>query len=134
MKKASALPQYSDMKGFSQPTGVVDVQLDKTTNRLATPTCPDDYVAAFVAGTEPRETCDQQTGVAGFFSRVFHLGGDKALPPPGTQAANGQEAPDTDAAKKKKGIFGKIAGIFHDDKTTAPVSKPPDSDQAEPPH
>src|SRR3981081_7928 len=56
MKKASALPQYSDMKGFAQPTGVVDVQLDKATTRLATPACPDDYTAAFVAGTEPRET------------------------------------------------------------------------------
>ncbi|HEV2687477.1 MAG TPA: PBP1A family penicillin-binding protein, partial [Bryobacteraceae bacterium] len=71
MKKASVLPQYSDMKPFSQPTGVVDVQLDKATNRLATPACPDDYVSAFVAGTEPRETCDQQGAVAGFFSKLF---------------------------------------------------------------
>ncbi len=71
MKKASALPQYSDMKAFTQPTGVVDVQLDKATNRLATPTCPDDYVAAFVAGTEPRETCDAQAGSDGFFSSIF---------------------------------------------------------------
>src|SRR5207302_970461 len=40
MKKAVAIPQYEDMKAFSQPTGVVDVQLDKATNRLATPACP----------------------------------------------------------------------------------------------
>src|ERR1700716_587929 len=116
MKKAAALPQYSGMKPFSQPTGVVDVQLDKTTNRLATPACPDDYVAAFVAGTEPRETCDQQGGVAGFFSRVFGLGGPKALPPPVSQAANQQQADSSqgDSSKKKKGILGKIAGIFRD--------------------
>ncbi|MGB7601462.1 MAG: PBP1A family penicillin-binding protein, partial [Candidatus Sulfotelmatobacter sp.] len=97
MKKASLLPQYKDMKPFSQPTGVVDVQLDKVTNRLATPTCPDDYTAAFVAGTEPRETCDQQNGVTGFFSRFFG-GGEKPLPPPAQappgQAANGQEVQD----------------------------------------
>src|SRR5882762_8974348 len=119
MKKAAALPQYSGMKPFSQPTGVVDVQLDKTTNRLATPACPDDYVAAFVAGTEPRETCDQQAGVAGFFSRVFGLGGPKALPPPVSGAAQ-QEADcsKSDSSKKKKGIFGKIAGIFKDDKSS----------------
>ncbi|HKN16882.1 MAG TPA: PBP1A family penicillin-binding protein [Candidatus Sulfotelmatobacter sp.] len=130
MKKASLLPQYSDMKTFSQPTGVVDVQLDKATNRLATPTCPDDYVAAFVAGTEPRETCDQQSGVAGLFSRFFG-GGEKALPPPPpAQGANGQEDQE---AKKKKGFFGKIAGIFKDDKSSAPASKPPDSGQT-PPH
>ena len=127
MKRAAALPRYSDMRSFAQPTGVVDVQLDKTTNRLATPTCPDDYVAAFIAGTEPRETCDQQTGVPGFFSRIF--GGDKPITPP-TQAANAQDSQDP---KKKKGFFGKIAGIFKDDKADAPVSKPPDSGQ-NPPH
>jgi penicillin-binding protein 1B len=125
MKKASALPQYSGMKAFTQPTGVVDVQLDKATNRLATPTCPDDYEAAFVAGTEPRETCDQQGAVAGFFNRIFGGGGDKPVPP---TLASGQEAQEP---KKKKGFFGKIAGIFKDDKSSAPP-KPPDSSQPAP--
>ncbi len=129
MKKASALPQYSGMKPFAQPTGVVDVQLDKATNRLATPTCPDDYVAAFVAGTEPRETCDQQSGVAGLFSRFFGGASQQALPPP-TQPANGQDSQDP---KKKKGFFGKIAGIFKDDKSSPPESKPPENSQT-PPH
>src|SRR6202451_3217002 len=128
MKKASALPQYSHMKEFLQTTGVVDVQLDKVTNRLATPTCPDDYVSAFVAGTEPRDTCDQQQGGAtGFFSRLF--GGRQAVASP-TQAAlgpDGQPAPDD--PKKKKGLFGKIAGIFKDDKQPAPAAQP-----AEAPH
>jgi penicillin-binding protein 1B len=127
MKKASALPQYSGMQPFIQPTGVVDVQLDKATNRLATPTCPDDYEAAFVAGTEPRETCDQQGAVAGFFNRLFGGGGEKVLPPPG-QEANAQDGQDP---KKKKGFFGKIAGIFKDDKSTPPP-KPPDTSQPAP--
>src|SRR6202030_1771029 len=101
MKKAVALPGYSDMKAFSQPTGVVDVQLDKATNRLATPSCPDDYVAAFVARTQPRDTCDQQGGLAGVFSRFFG-GGSKALPP---TLANGQPAQNQNAdPQKKKGI------------------------------
>jgi penicillin-binding protein 1B len=128
MKKASALPQYAEMKPFAQPSGVVDVQLDKATNRLATPTCPDDYVAAFVAGTEPRETCDQQTGVVGFFNRFFG-GAPKVLPPP-TQA-NGQDPQTTDPQnadpQKKKGLFGKIADIFKDDKSSTPPPKPPDA-------
>jgi penicillin-binding protein 1B len=134
MKKASALPQYSGMKEFAQPTGVVDVQLDKVTNRLATPACPDDYTAAFVAGTEPRETCDQQNGVAGMFSRFFG-GGPKPLPP--SNAANAQDPQNTDP-QKKKGFFGKIAGIFKDDKAatpppaTTPPAKPPDAAQAAP--
>jgi penicillin-binding protein 1B len=136
MKKAIALPQYSDMRGFSQPTGVVDVQLDKSTNRLATPACPETYTAAFVAGTEPRETCDQQGGVGGFFSHLLGLG-DKPLPPPppGAQPAGGtQAAADNqgEAEKKKKGLFGKIVGIFKEDKSSSKPSKPSDSGGSEP--
>ena len=133
MKKAALIPQYSDMKEFSQPTGVVDVQLDKATNRLATPTCPNDYVAAFIAGTEPRETCDQQSGVAGLFSRVFGGGGAKPLPPP--DSANGQDTQNGDpqnSGQKKRGFFGKIAGIFKEDKSAAPPAKPPDNGQNAP--
>jgi penicillin-binding protein 1B len=130
MKRAAELPQYSDMKEFSQPTGVVDVQLDKATNRLATPTCPDDYTSAFVAGTEPRDTCDQEGGARGFFSRVFGGGGQTVTPPP-ADAANGQDPANPQDPKKKKGLFGKIAGIFKDDKATAPVSKPPDTSQGQ---
>ncbi|OLE57520.1 MAG: penicillin-binding protein [Chloroflexi bacterium 13_1_20CM_2_59_7] len=133
MKKAVALPQYSDVKPFSQPVGIVDVQLDKLTNRLATPSCPDTYTAAFIAGTEPNETCDQSNGLRGFFSRVFGLGGDKALPPPPPGASPGAQ-PGSEAGassqdpKKKKGFFGKIAGIFKDDKSSNnPPPKPPDN-------
>ncbi len=137
MKKAAALPQYSDMRAFPQPSGVVDVQLDKVTNRLATSNCPDDYTSAFVAGTEPRETCEVQEGIKGLFSHMFS--GDKAVQPQqaaNPQAANGQDPNNPQGAqdpKKKKGLFGKLAGIFKDDKTTAPVSKPPaDSGQTAP--
>jgi penicillin-binding protein 1B len=132
MKKAAKLPQYSQMKPFTQPSGVVDVQLDKATNRLATPSCPETYTAAFVAGTEPRDTCDQATGVRGFFSRIFGLG-EKPLPPPPPGGQNPQTASQSgpsngdqqDSSKKKKGFFGKIAGIFKDDKSSSPPSKQP---------
>jgi penicillin-binding protein 1B len=135
MKKAITLPQYSDVQAFSQPSGVIDVQLDKTTNLLATPACPETYTAAFIAGTEPNQTCDQSAGVKGFFSRIFGLGNDKVMPPPppGTQApATGTAnaaSPDskTQDAAKKKGFFGKLAGIFKDDKPSNPPSKPPDN-------
>ncbi len=139
MKKAASLPQYSDMREFSQPTGVVDVQLDKATNRLATPTCPDDYVSAFVAGTEPRDSCDEQAGMKGFFSRMFG-GGDKSAMPQAQPAAGITEDPNNPQdPKKKKGFFGKIAGIFKDDKSkddknAAPAAKPPDNTQPATPH
>jgi penicillin-binding protein 1B len=132
MKKASALPQYADMKEFQQPTGVVDVQLDKATNRLATPTCPDDYTSAFVAGTEPHDTCDAQEGMKGFFSRMF--GGDKPVQPQQAHSDPAQDPNNPPDPKKKKGLFGKIAGIFKDDKTAAPVSKPADSSGQTAPH
>lgn len=119
MKKASTLDRYSDMKPFSQPSGVVDVQLDKVTNLLATPTCPETYTAAFVTGTEPTTTCDQATGIRGVLSKIFSLGNEQPQPPKTAQ----QQPPD----QKKKGLFGKIAGIFKDDKQSAPPPKPPDS-------
>ncbi len=133
MKKASVLPQYADMRPFSQPAGVVDVQLDKSTNLLATPKCTDDYTTAFVAGTEPHDTCESQQGLRGFISKIFS-GGDKPVMPqtPGQPVANGADPNNPQEQKKKKGFFGKIAGIFKDDKSSAPVSKPADSGQPAP--
>jgi penicillin-binding protein 1B len=58
MKKAVNLPQYKDAKPFTPPGGVVMVKLDKATNLVSNSTCPDSYEAAFIEGTEPKETCD----------------------------------------------------------------------------
>src|SRR5207245_10838849 len=103
------------------------------TSRLAAPSCPDTSTPSFVAATEPNQPCDQSNGLRGFFSRVFGLGGDKALPPPPPGASPGAQ-PGSEAGassqdpKKKKGFFGKIAGIFKDDKSSNnPPPKPPDN-------
>ncbi len=58
MKKAAALPQYKETKPFTPPPGVVLVNLDKATNLISNSTCPDSYEAAFIEGTEPKETCN----------------------------------------------------------------------------
>ncbi len=121
MKKAALLPHYSDMKAFSQPSGVVDVQLDKVTNLLATPSCPQTYYAAFIVGTEPTNTCDQGTGIQGVLSRIFGLGNQQPVPPQDGAGQPGQ---------KKKGFLGKIAGIFKDGKQSNPPPKPPDAGSA----
>ena len=117
MKKAATLPQYEDVKPFTQPEGVVDVELDKITNRLATPSCPDTYSIAFVAGTEPHDTCDQTSEKQGFFSRLFGGKSETPLPPATT---NGNPPPASgvqseEEATKKKSFFGKIAGVFKGD-------------------
>ena len=124
MKKAVTLSQYADVKPFTQPQGVVDVQLDKVTNRLATPTCPDDYTIAFIAGTEPHDTCDGSGGVKGFFSRIFGGNSEKALPPPepGNQTTATGVQPEEEA-KKKKSFFGKIAGVFKGDDNSSKNDK-----------
>ncbi len=139
MKRAIALPQYSDAKSFSQPAGVVDVQLDKLSNLLATPSCPDDYTAAFIAGTEPKQTCDQIGDHRGLFSRVLGIGDNNNVvaPPPTTNGPvagvstqpGGNPAQEQPQQKKKKGFFGKIVGIFKDDKQASPPPPPPPSPQ-----
>ncbi len=149
MKRAVALPEYRDVQEFNQPSGVVDVTLDKASNRLATASCPDDYSAAFIEGTEPKDTCDQAlSDHRGFFSRIFGIG---AAPPPAPNppaaaptstppAAPGQRPatptasstppppPPSAPEPKKKGIFGKIVGIFKDspddDSTQSPRPDP----------
>ena len=123
MKRTVANPRYqAGVTGFPQPSGVVSVQLDKTSNLLATPSCPETYYSMFIEGTEPKDRCDQ-SGSPGIFTRIFGGGNESAAPPP----AGGQATDE----KKKKGIFGKILGVFKEDKTTpAPSNKPADNNPA----
>lgn len=135
MKKAVELPEFSDVKPFTQPEGVVDVQLDKITNRLATPSCPDDYTIAFVAGTEPHDTCDQTGGgMQGFFSKIFGTNSVKPLPPPTTNGATGSTTGNPaltagvqseEEAKKKKSLLGRIVGAFKGDNSSKNPPPPP---------
>jgi penicillin-binding protein 1B len=132
MKRAVKLPAYKDAQPFQEPAGVVDVQLDKATNRLATAACPDTYTVAFIAGTEPKDSCDQAMGEhRGILTRIF---GPAPTPPPPIIGATsttvrpampapaaGSEPASQDPKDKKKGFFGKIVGIFKgDDKPSSP--------------
>jgi penicillin-binding protein 1B len=126
MKRAVKVPQYSDTKPFSAPEGVVVEQIDKVTNKLATPSCPQTYTVAFIAGTEPKETCDQAfTDNRGVFTKILGIGSPPAAPPPpdtnglvsATAAATpaivqqpGTQAAETEPSKKKKGFWGKLFG------------------------
>jgi penicillin-binding protein 1B len=127
MKRAVQLPQYSNVKDFTAPAGVVTLQLDRTTNLIATASCPDDYNVAFIQGTEPKQTCDQASADhRGFFTRIFGLGSPPvAAPPPNTNgpvqnvagtpgAQNGQatttQAQQEQPRKKKRGFFSRLFG------------------------
>ena len=123
MKRAQKTPPYSNMKGFAAPSGVVEVHLDKVTNRLATPACPEGYYVAFIAGTEPKQTCEQAfADHRNFFSKILGLGSPEVAPPPTTNgpvqspATTGEESvarPGENPPgehKKKKGFFGRLFG------------------------
>jgi len=146
MKRAQKIPRYSDMKGFPAPSGVVEVQLDKVTNRLATPACPQTYYVAFIAGTEPTQTCEQAfTDHRGFFSKILGLGTPAVAPPPTTNGpvqappATGATSPGdaTQSAatapaaqqQKKKGFFSRVFGGKGKDPT--PPGNPTNSSDQE---
>jgi penicillin-binding protein 1B len=94
MKRAVALPQYSDTKYFVPPPGVVEVSLDNTTNSLADASCTDDYTAAFLDGTQPTDTCDHSTGdQRNLFQKIFGIGQKSVGPAPAPQQQAGQQPP-----------------------------------------
>jgi penicillin-binding protein 1B len=134
MKRAILLPNYSDAKPFSPPDGVVQLSIDKITNSIATPACPDDYNMAFLEGTQPTQTCEQATGDhRNFVQKLFGLQ-PTPLPPPAISSNNGASPPsrppessqaapqqvasqgNSETKPKKKGFFGRIFGSSKDNK------------------
>jgi penicillin-binding protein 1B len=79
MNRAIKLPQYSDMHGFSQPSGVQNVRIDKSTWLPADDSCPVNYSFAFLDGTVPGSTCSRMGGdsTRNFVQKLFGLGGSK---------------------------------------------------------
>ncbi|MDP9264072.1 MAG: PBP1A family penicillin-binding protein [Acidobacteriota bacterium] len=125
MKKAIALPQYSNASGFPAPSGVIGVKLDKATNLLSTEACPDAYYAAFVAGTEPKETCEHSTGLRGLLERLAGLGQKPSSPAPVSNTQPPQQAGQAEEpGKKKKGFFGRLFGRSQDEKKPEPLPAP----------
>lgn len=132
MKNAVKLSQYSDTKDFVPPPGVVQVRLDDTTNLLADGSCPEDYTAAFLEGTQPTDTCDHSMGdQRNIFQKIFGLGQrpvteapqppkvvqNPPQPPPGqatpaqpAMAQNQTDEQDQGQKKKKRGFWAKLFG------------------------
>jgi penicillin-binding protein 1B len=128
MKRAIQLPQYSDTRDFSIPQGVDLIKLDKNTNLLADSTCPEDYYAAFLDGTAPKNTCSHPNDdQRNFFQKLFGLGGgpQQQLPPrsgptvlppgqpqqPGnSNAQNAQNSEQEKPKAKKRGFFSRLFG------------------------
>ncbi len=130
MKAAVELPQYSDTRPFIPPPGVLQVQLDDTTNLLADASCTEDWTATFLDGTQPTDTCDHSMGdQRNIFQKIFGLGQRPVNPPPPPSVAhqpkaapkqaspaqssqvqnqNAQQAPEQ--KKKKRGFWSRLFG------------------------
>jgi penicillin-binding protein 1B len=146
MKRAVQLPQYRNTQQFAPPAGVVEAMIDPQSGQLATPNCTQTQEEYFVAGTEPTQYCELHGGAMSQSAPVSwleHLFGKGPNPPaPSAQPAqpspnSGTSAdvppqagtpaaqnPDNQAPQqqpeKKKGIFGKIFGIFGGDNKQPP--------------
>jgi penicillin-binding protein 1B len=135
MKRAVLLPEFSDVKPFSPPQGVVRLTLDKKTNQVATPACPDDYTTAFIEGTQPTQTCDQSADHGNIFQRVFGLE-PKPAPPVSNGPGSATQVPGAVAVaspgtaaepdkNKKKGFWGRLFGGSNDEKKDDNKDKKP---------
>lgn len=133
MKAAVQLPQYSDTEQFVPPQGVVQVQLDDTTNLLADAACPEDWTATFLDGTQPTQTCDHPTGaLPTFLQKIFGVGKQQFSGPPPPKVTQQQNQPTGVAPappaqgqnqnpgqpekKKKPGFWSRLFGRGNNDK------------------
>jgi len=139
MKRAVAEPTYRNTQPFTPPDGVMEATVDPQTGQLATASCPQTQNEYFIEGSQPTQYCQMhgggqmaESGVAGWLSHLFGKGEPAAPaangnPPttsmeptapgknpsatkPGTPS-NAQQ-PEEEQPEKKKGILGKIFGIF----------------------
>jgi penicillin-binding protein 1B len=115
MKKAVRLPQYSNTQEFAVPAGVTLVTLDKATNLLSTPSCPEGFTAAFIEGTEPRLTCEQGEH-RNFLQKMLGLPGE--APPAVNQPLN------PDAAAQRRVGQPKVQPIPPPTAPTQPAQEP----------
>lgn len=142
MMRATALPEYHDVKDFAMPEGVQAVMIDPESLELATPSCPTTESEVYVTGSAPTQLCELHGGRAAvtngsWLSHIF--GGGQPKPPqigadgkpidPGQVQAGAAPEPPADAnganGQKKKNALQKIFGIFGGKKKDPDKAKPP---------
>ena len=140
MKRAAAIPQYSKMVAPVPPPGVVQATIDSDTGELATPHCPRTETNYFLNGTQPGEYCRVHSPPS-LIRRIPIIGAiagvispSVASPEAATTAPAAVAAPVVEASapvaapgpapppeavapsepprQKRRGIFGRIIGIF----------------------
>jgi penicillin-binding protein 1B len=117
MKRASALPAYSNLEEFQPPEGVTVLDIDPETMMLATPSCPVTRREVFIQGSAPTEFCERhggnlltQTPPVSWLSRLFG-GSDKS-----DDAKTAEDTPATVGNQPPPGLPG--------DKPSSPAARP----------
>ena len=122
MNRAGKLPQYTDMKSFTAPSGVEVIRVDRNTWLPADDTCPEDYSFGFLDGTVPSGTCSHM-GVSpqSVMQGLYSNGAPDATPAQSPQPPDATPPPPP----KKKNIFQKIFGGGDKPAQPAPPAPPP---------
>ena len=132
MKRAHQHREYRNVVPFQAPDGIVSVDIDAETGELATPQCPKVRSQAFIAGTQPVETCHLHGGgrtqVSGWETTPAPPTGATPAPMPGTAGAGGNNvsAPPPTAASP-------LPQAPHRAQAQSIPIAPPDTSQPPPP-
>jgi penicillin-binding protein 1B len=123
MKRAVRYREYRQAKPFEAPDGIVSVDIDPATHKLAAAGCGSDPVTeVFIAGTQPLQMCDGSgTQVAGWDVNAEPVlvaanagkpqpkvpnAGPKRVAEPPPPPSKEEEPP------QRKGFFGRFLDIF----------------------
>ena len=129
MKRAVALPVYSNTQEFEPAPGVVAESIDPQTGQIATPSCPQTEQEYFVAGSEPTLYCELHGGghfaAATSGSWLAHLFGRPAnAPPPPPGAPNSSPGASNPASPADKSRVRAKAGQPPAVPGTSPTPEP----------
>jgi penicillin-binding protein 1B len=119
MKRAHQYREYRNVQEFPPPDGVVSVEVDPLSGKLATRACPNTRTEVFIAGTQPIESC-----------RLHGAGGTRVASweaPPSEPALVASAAPPASAARPEQVPPGASAP------GKAQAAAPPAATQAKPP-
>jgi penicillin-binding protein 1B len=123
MKRAHTFREYRRVKPFEAPEGIVNVEIDPESGKLAASGCGSKpQTEVFIAGTQPVELCDGSlTQVAGWEvpseePELLAASSGKPVPPARRRVEFPVSKPEppkqTEEPPKKKGFFGRILDIF----------------------
>jgi penicillin-binding protein 1B len=127
MKRAAEYREYRNMKPFRAPDGIVSVEIDPLSAKLAVAGCPGRRAEVFIGGTQPVESCPLhggaqqgvtyaagwETGAAAEETPKLKAPAAPARPRrAAVSKAQSAPAPEPEKPKEKAGLWRRVLGIF----------------------